>query len=76
MASFGKQQDILIFLPTTNRLYLIQVAVTFTADSLTSFCKSVIVAAMVKMPLVLALILVGLPVGSVAQSGSVGSPSA
>jgi predicted ester cyclase len=47
-----------------------------TADSLTSFCKSVIVTAMVKTPLVLALMLVGLPVGSVAQSGSAGVPSA
>jgi predicted ester cyclase len=46
-----------------------------TADSLTSFCKSVIVTAMVKTPLVLALMLVGLPVGSVAQSGSAGVPS-
>jgi predicted ester cyclase len=45
-------------------------------DSLTSFYSSVIVAAIVKTRLVLALMLVGLPVGLVAQSGSAGIPSA
>jgi hypothetical protein len=46
-------------------------------DSLTSFCKSAIVTSVLKMQLVaLALTLVGLPASSVAQSGSVGIPSA
>jgi hypothetical protein len=38
--------------------------------SLTSICKNVIVASMLNTRLVLTLMLVGLPVGSVAQSGS------
>lgn len=46
------------------------------ADSLTSFCKSVIVSSMLTTPLVLlALTLVGLLIGSVVQSGSAGVPS-
>jgi predicted ester cyclase len=43
--------------------------------SLTSFCKNVIVTSMLNTRLVLTLMLVGLPVGSVAQSGSAGVQS-
>src|SRR5882757_10079134 len=42
------------------------------AYSLTSFCMGGIVASMLKAQLVLTLIVVGLPVGSAAQSGSAG----
>jgi len=46
------------------------------SDNLTSICKGVNVVAMLNIPLVLALMLAGLSVGSLDQSGSAGVQSA
>jgi predicted ester cyclase len=48
----------------------------FQSSSLPSLCRSKIVVATVKNPLVLALMLIGLSIGSMAQPASAGVPSA